>query len=173
MRIARLLTSAAALCLVSASAFAADWQTTYFGTSKGIYFIDKDSLTETNSGFKKFWVLYAPRVQIGRPGEGYAYVKYLTGVNCKSREAMRYESIYTDEGGVDHPAEVKLEKNPYAIVPDSEDDYWWTYLCKAKTAKEQAELALPQSTDGMKRYLADQIRSTRENSLQYKRMNGQ
>ncbi len=173
MRITRLLTSAAALCLASTAAFSADWQTSYFGTAKGAYFIDKDSLVESDGGFKKFWVLYAPRVQTGRPGEGYAYVKYLSGINCRSREAMRYESIYTDEGGIDHPAEVKLEKNPYTIVPNSEDDYWWTYLCKAKTAKEQADLAMPQSESAVKKYLADQIRFTRENSILNKRTNGQ
>lgn len=173
MRFTRSLISVAALCLASASAFSADWQTTYYGTSKGAYFIDKDSLIDANGGFKKFWTLYAPRVQAGQPGEGYAYVKHLTGINCKTREAMRYESIYTDEGGADHSAEVKLEKNPYTIVPNSEEDYWWAYLCKAKTAKEQAELAVAQSDSAMKKYLADQISFTRENSIRYKRANGQ
>ncbi len=173
MHVKRLILTASTLCLISASALAADWQATYYGTAKGTYFLDTDSLVDAGGGFKKFWVLFGPRVQSGTPGEGYAYAKHLVGINCKSREATRYESIYTDENGADHPAEVKLERNVYAIVPDSEDDFWWIYLCKSHTAKDLEALGTPITGSNMKAWLADQTRFTRENSALVNRIKGQ
>lgn len=168
MRFKKLILSAAALSVISlapASAVAADWHVTYYGSAKGTYFFDKDSVVDTGSGFKQFWILYAPRVRLGTPGEGYAYARRQAGINCQSRLAARYETTYTDENGVDHAAEVKLEKNPYAIVPDSEDDFWWTYLCKVQTAKELEAFSTPITNSNMKTWLADQVRSTRENTV--------
>lgn len=164
MRLKQLILTVAAVFLAVTPALAADWQITYYGSAKGTYFLDKDSLIETGNGFKQFWILYAPRVRIGIPTEGYAYAKHLTGVNCQSRLATRYEAIYTDENGIDHPTKVKLEKNPYSIVPDSEDDFWWNYLCKPHTEKEFEVLAAPITGQNMKAWLVDQVQYSRENT---------
>lgn len=159
-----------ALSLLAASAFAADWQLTYYGSKKGSYFIDKDSVVDSGDGFKKYWVLYAPRVRFGVPGDTFAYQKSLNGVNCQSRMASMIATAYVDENGTEHPASrIDREKNPYDIVPDSQEDFFRMYLCKEHSAKDMEVLSTPMSNSNMKKWLADQVQQTKENNRMNRR----
>lgn len=165
MQFTRSIFCAVALSLLATSAFAADWQMTYYGPKKGTYFIDKDSVVDGGDGFKKYWVLFAPRVNVGVPGETFAYQKSLNGVNCQSRMATMIKSMYVDENGIERPvARIVREKNPYDIEPDTEEDFFWMYLCKNHSAKDLEGLGAPMSDSSMKQFLTDQVRQTKENN---------
>ena len=155
------------LMFLSMSAFASDWQMTYYNTGKGSLLIDKSSIVETQASMKKFWTLYAPRVSLQQPGEGYAYNKMLHQINCVARTAAILEAIYYDANQVSHDAAVE-DKAMHNIVPDTEDDFLWQYICKAD---QQAKLTAPVA-NGISEFLKDQVKFTKENDRQFKNANG-
>lgn len=154
------------LLFLSMPVFASDWQITYHNPQSLL--IDNDSIIETQGSAKKFWTLYAPRVTMGQPGEGYAYSKVLHLINCTARTAAITQAIYYDENQVPHDSIVE-DKAMYDIVPDSRDDYLWKYVCKPD---QRAELAAP-AGKGISRFLEDQVKFTKENERLLKRTNGQ
>jgi len=154
------------LLFLSIPAFASNWQTTYFNPRAGSLLIDKDSVVEAQGAAKKFWTLYAPRVTMGQPGEGYAYNKTLHLISCANRTAAITQSIYYDVNQAPHDAIVK-DTDMHDIVPDSQDDFLWQYVCKPD---QQASLATP-AGKRMSEFLADQVKFTKENDLLLKKTN--
>ncbi|MHB1181665.1 MAG: surface-adhesin E family protein [Sulfuricella sp.] len=151
---------------LSMPALASDWQSTYYNTRKGSLLIDKDSIVEAQGNVKKFWTLFAPRVTVGQPSEGYAYHKALRQIDCASRTSSLVRSIYHDESNVQHEAKID-DKTMREIVPDSEDDYLWQYVCKPE---RQDKLGI--ATGNISQFLDDQVKFTKENLLTLKRMQG-
>ncbi|BBN88854.1 surface-adhesin E family protein [Azospira sp. I09] len=152
--------------LSSMPALASDWQSTYYNTRRGSLFIDKDSVVEVQGSVRKFWTLFAPRVTVGQPGEGYAYHKALRQIDCASRTSALVRSIYHDENNAPHEAQVD-DKAMRDIAPDSEDDYLWQYVCKPE---RQGKLGTP--AGNISQFLDDQVKFTKENLLTLKRMQG-
>jgi hypothetical protein len=155
------------LLFLSMPVFASDWQMTYHSPQSLL--IDKDSIVEIKGSVKKFWTLYAPKITMGQPGEGYAYSKVLHLISCTARTAAITQTIYYDENQVPHDSIVE-DKAMQDIVPDSRDDYLWKYVCKPD---QQAELAAPAGKGGISRFLEDQVKFTKENDRLWKKTNGQ
>ncbi|MEN7429647.1 surface-adhesin E family protein [Chromobacterium sp. TRC.1.1.SA] len=136
----------AALMLLSGSAFAASWSATYYNVKSGTLLVDTDSIVE-NGGTTKFWTTFAPTVDYNRPSAGYAYNMTLRNINCKSHTVAYAKSIYYDFDQVPHDATV-ADKSTQEIIPDSENDYLWKYVCQPDARKD---LAAPVSN--IKEYL--------------------
>lgn len=146
------------MLVLSMPAFASNWQTTYHATRKGTLMVDSDSIVESGRATtKKFWTLYAPRVSTGEKGAGYAYNMMQHVINCTERTAALVQAIYYDEFQVAHESEV-ANKALKDIVPDSEDDFLWTFVCKPD---QQAQLSAP-TGKGMPKFLEDQAKFTRD-----------
>lgn len=155
-----------ALLFLSMPALASDWQMTYYNNArKGSLLIDKDSIVETQGSVRKFWTLFAPSVTVGRPGEGYAYSKMLRLLSCTDRTSSVIQAIYYDVNQVPHESVVE-DKAMHDIVPDSEGDYLWQYMCKPD---ERAKLAAPAGK--ISEFLNDQVKFTKENDLLVKKSN--
>lgn len=147
-------------------ALASDWQATYYNPGKGSLFIDNDGIAETQGSVKKFWTLFAPRVTVGKPGEGYAYHKALRQIDCANRTSSLIRSIYHDENDAQHEARVD-DKTMRDIVPDGEDDYLWQFVCKPD---RQSKLGTP--AGDISQFLRDQVKFTKENMLTLQRTQG-
>lgn len=156
------------LLFLSIPAFASNWQMTYHNTHHGSLLIDQDGIAETQGSEKKVWTLFAPRVTIGQPGEGYAYNKILHQVNCAKHTAAITQAIYYDENQIPHESIVE-NKSMHDIIPDSDDDFLWAYVCKPD---QQEKLATPMGKE-IAKFLKDQVKFTKENSLLVKKASGQ
>lgn len=154
--------------LLSMPSFASNWQMTYYNPKNGTLLVDKDSIVDTKGSMKKFWTIYAPRVHIGQPSEGYAYSKTLRLINCTDHTAAITQVIYFDLNQVAHNSIVE-DKAMRDIIPDSEDDYLWRYICKLD---QHADLAAPVGGN-ISEFLADQVRFIKENDYLLKKTNGQ
>ncbi|MCE3605756.1 hypothetical protein LXA47_19410 [Massilia sp. P8910] len=156
----------AGLVLFSASAFASDWQATYFQAHKGQLLVDKDSIVDEKASSKKFWTVFAPMVNVGQGGEGYSYSKTLRSINCDARTYGIISTVYYDDQERAHEAEVqdKLMKD---IVPDTENDYLWKYVCKGD---RDGKLAAPAGS--IEKWLAGQAKMNRENKELISRTQG-
>lgn len=156
MGVAKVFWSCFALLSMATSAFASDWQTTYYDTRRGTLLIDRDSISEVKGERKTVWTLFAPRVIQGQPGEGYAYSKMLHTIDCAARMAGVLESVYFDENGNAHFAAVE-DKSMHYIDPDGRDDYLWQYVCKTDRQDKLASHA-----GNISSFLKDQIKFTKE-----------
>jgi hypothetical protein len=156
------------LLFLSMPAFASNWQMTYYNAGSGSLLVDKDSIVEMQGSMRKFWTLYAPRVTVGQPGVGYAYRKMLHLFSCMDRTAAVTQSIYYDVNQTPHDANVD-DKSMHDILPDSENDYLWQFVCKPD---QQANLVVPVGK-GISRFLEDQVKFTNENDRLLKKANSQ
>ncbi|OQS41814.1 surface-adhesin E family protein [Chromobacterium haemolyticum] len=149
---------ALSLLALSTTTLASSWDLTYFSPKTGTLFIDKDSITDGPGGSVKFWTLFAPRFEIGKPGEDYAYNQSMHLINCKERTAALKKSTYFDENRIPHDAKVADDK-PQDITPDSENDFLWTYICKPESRKEVATSL----KGGINEFIQSQLKYAREN----------
>ena len=156
------------LLFLSMPVFASDWQMTYYNTRSGSLLIDKDSIVETQSSMR-FWTVYAPRITMGQPGEGYAYNKTLHQISCTDRTAALSRVIYFDVDQVQHEAIIE-DKAMRDIIPDSENDYLLQYVCKPD---QRAKLASSAGSKGISAFLEDQVKFTKENDLLLKKSSRQ
>ena len=145
------------LLFLAVPAFASDWYITWHSPQS--LMIDKESIVDGSGGLKTFWTLFAPQVEVGKAGEGYAYNKRMHAINCTARTAAVTDDIYYDENQLEHVATVE-NKGPHNIVPDTQDDFLWKYVCKPE---QQEKLGATVGEKGIKDYLATQAKYLREN----------
>ncbi|MEN7431734.1 surface-adhesin E family protein [Chromobacterium sp. TRC.1.1.SA] len=124
----------AALMLFSGSAFAASWDSHNGTINNGSLLIDADSIAEAN-GATKVWTIFSPLVDYGRPSAGYAYNMTLRNINCGAKTVSYVKTIYYDADQVPHEAAVS-DKSFQDIIPDSENDVLWNYVCKPNTRND-------------------------------------
>lgn len=158
-----------ALLLLSSTTFASSWHLTYYNVKDGYLLIDKDSIVDsTGVAGKKFWTLFTPRIDMGKPGAGYAYRQSLHSINCSQRTAQLIRDIYFDGDQVPHEPNI-AEPGMHDIIPDTQDDYLWSFVCKPE---RQADLATPQKNN-IKELLSDQVKATKQNEQLLKSISGQ
>lgn len=142
---------------LSISAFASDWQMTYYHVKEGNFLIDKESIVESLNTEKTFWTLFTPRLEMGKNGEGYAYNKTRYQINCADHTAALKEIIYYDENQKSHPSTIESDQTKiHSIVPDTKEDFMWQYVCKPENQKKLGDKA-----GNIDELLANQAKSTR------------
>ncbi|WP_139166957.1 surface-adhesin E family protein [Chromobacterium sphagni] len=124
----------AMLALASSGAFAASWSS-YNGTiNHGSLLVDADSISDTN-GSMKFWTIFSPTIDTNQPSAGYSYNMTLRQINCSARTVTYVKTIFYDYDQIPQDIAVS-DKSSQDIIPDSENDYLWKYVCKPSVRKE-------------------------------------